>query len=178
MGKQCQTLFFGAPKSLQMVIVAMKLKEGYFLEGKLWPTETAYLKADKLPCQQRSIARVQLQQPGNQPEGVSGVHGRWCSLWLIVRNYMFISSFRFSFIDKSIRSEVWHFQFSPPRFTASGNHCSPTEFLLQQFSQNWLAIYYLLSLICPILNLWLHCNSCYISQFISYLSKSCLPLAS
>ena len=33
--KQCQTLFFGAPKSLQMVIVAMKLKDAYSLEGKL-----------------------------------------------------------------------------------------------------------------------------------------------
>ena len=36
--KQCQTLFFGAPKSLQMVITAMKLKDAYSLEGKLWPT--------------------------------------------------------------------------------------------------------------------------------------------
>ena len=35
--KQCQTLFFGAPKSLQMVIAAMKLKDAYSLEGKLWP---------------------------------------------------------------------------------------------------------------------------------------------
>ena len=31
-------LFFGAPKSLQMVIAAMKLKYAYSLEGKLWPT--------------------------------------------------------------------------------------------------------------------------------------------
>ena len=30
-------LFFWAPKSLQMVIAAMKLKDTYFLEGKLWP---------------------------------------------------------------------------------------------------------------------------------------------
>ena len=29
---------FGAPKSLQMVIAAMKLKDAYSLEGKLWPT--------------------------------------------------------------------------------------------------------------------------------------------
>ena len=29
---------FGAPKSLQMVIVAMELKDAYSLEGKLWPT--------------------------------------------------------------------------------------------------------------------------------------------
>ena len=27
--KQCQTLFSGAPKSLQMVIATMKLKDGY-----------------------------------------------------------------------------------------------------------------------------------------------------
>ena len=33
--KQWQTLFFGAPKSLQMVIAAMKLKDAYSWEGKL-----------------------------------------------------------------------------------------------------------------------------------------------
>ena len=33
--KQCQTLFWGAPKSLQMVIAAMKLKDTYSLEGTL-----------------------------------------------------------------------------------------------------------------------------------------------
>ena len=31
--KQCQTLFFGAPKSLKMVTAAMKLKDAYSLEG-------------------------------------------------------------------------------------------------------------------------------------------------
>ena len=36
--KQCQTLFFWAPKSLQMVIATMKLKDTYSLEGKLCPT--------------------------------------------------------------------------------------------------------------------------------------------
>ena len=29
---------FGAPKSLQMVTAAMKLKDAYSLEGKVWPT--------------------------------------------------------------------------------------------------------------------------------------------
>ena len=33
--KQCQTLFLGAPKSLQMVTAAMKLKDAYCLEEKL-----------------------------------------------------------------------------------------------------------------------------------------------
>ena len=32
--KQCQTLFFGALKSLQMVTAAMKLKDAYSLEEK------------------------------------------------------------------------------------------------------------------------------------------------
>ena len=36
--KQHQTLFFWAPKSLQMVIAAMKLKDAFSLEGKLCPT--------------------------------------------------------------------------------------------------------------------------------------------
>ena len=34
-GKQYQTLFWGAPKSLQMVTAAMKLKDTYLLEEKL-----------------------------------------------------------------------------------------------------------------------------------------------
>ena len=33
--KQCQTLFFWAPESLQMVTAARKLKDAYTLEGKL-----------------------------------------------------------------------------------------------------------------------------------------------
>ena len=41
-----------------------------------------------------------------------------------------------------------------------------------------LTIYYLLPLMCPIVNLWLHCNSCYTPQFTTYLPKSCLPLTS
>ena len=35
---ETETLFFGAPKSLQMVTAAMKLKDAYSLEGKLWST--------------------------------------------------------------------------------------------------------------------------------------------
>ena len=35
---EIETLFWGAPKSLQMVIAAMKLKDTYFLQGKSWAT--------------------------------------------------------------------------------------------------------------------------------------------
>ena len=37
-GKQWETLFSWAPKSLQMVITAMKLKDACSLEEKLWLT--------------------------------------------------------------------------------------------------------------------------------------------
>ena len=36
--KQWETLFFGTPKSLQMVTAAMKLKDAYSFKGKSWPT--------------------------------------------------------------------------------------------------------------------------------------------
>ena len=41
---------FQAPKSLQMVTAAMKLKDACSLEEKLWPTKTAYWKAEILLC--------------------------------------------------------------------------------------------------------------------------------
>ena len=37
-----ETLFLGAPKSLQMVTSAMKLKDASSFKEKLWPTETTY----------------------------------------------------------------------------------------------------------------------------------------
>ena len=36
--KQWETLFWKAPKSLQMVTAAVKLKDACSLEEKLWPT--------------------------------------------------------------------------------------------------------------------------------------------
>ena len=53
--KQCQTLFFWASKSLQMVTSAMKLKDAYSLEGKLCPIQIVHSKAETLLCQQRSV---------------------------------------------------------------------------------------------------------------------------
>ena len=37
-GETVETVPDWAPKSLQMVTAAMKLKDAYSLEGKLWPT--------------------------------------------------------------------------------------------------------------------------------------------
>ena len=36
-----------------MVMAAMKLKDAYSLEGKLWPTKIAYSKAETLHCQEK-----------------------------------------------------------------------------------------------------------------------------
>ena len=41
-------LYFQAPKSLQMMTAAMKLKDAYSLEGKLCSTQIAYSKAETL----------------------------------------------------------------------------------------------------------------------------------
>ena len=48
--KQWLTLFFWAPKSLQMVIAAMKLKGAYCLEGKIdsnWTNLDSYIKKQR-----------------------------------------------------------------------------------------------------------------------------------
>ena len=37
-GETVADFVFWVPKSLQIVITAMKLKDAYSLEGKLWPT--------------------------------------------------------------------------------------------------------------------------------------------
>ena len=47
-GNSVRLLFWGAPKPLQIVIAAMKLKDAYSLEGKFWPTYIAYSKAETL----------------------------------------------------------------------------------------------------------------------------------
>ena len=43
--KQCQTLFLGAPKSLQMVTAAMKLKDAYSLEESIFKSRDITLSA-------------------------------------------------------------------------------------------------------------------------------------
>ena len=83
MGKQwkrCQTLFFGAPKSLQMVIAAMRLKDTYSLEesmtnldsilkirGITLPTKVHLVKAMVLPvimygCESWTIKKAECRR--------------------------------------------------------------------------------------------------------------------
>ena len=77
--------------------------------GSCWPGSHQRLHVSS--SEKRPPARVQLQQPGNQPEEMSGVGKKWGRLSIFL-DCVFISSLRFSFIFyKSIRSEVWYFQF-------------------------------------------------------------------
>ena len=59
MGKQwkrCQTLFLGAPKSLQMVTAAMKLKDAYSLEGRMTNLDSIFKSRDiTLPTKIRLV---------------------------------------------------------------------------------------------------------------------------
>ena len=48
-------IFGGAPKSLQMVTAAMKLKDAYSLEGKLWPTSILKSRDITLPTKVRLV---------------------------------------------------------------------------------------------------------------------------
>ena len=54
--KQCQTLFFGAPKSLQMVIAAMKLKDAYSLKKVMTNLDSIFKSRDiTLPTKVRLV---------------------------------------------------------------------------------------------------------------------------
>ena len=54
--KQCQTLFFWALKSLQMVMATLKLKDAYSLEGKLTNLDSILKSRDiNLPTKVRLV---------------------------------------------------------------------------------------------------------------------------
>ena len=54
--KQCQTLFFLAPKSLQMVLAAMKLKDAYSLEEVMTNLDSIFKSRDiALPTKVRLV---------------------------------------------------------------------------------------------------------------------------
>ena len=54
--KQCQTLFFWAPESLQMVTAAMKLKDTYYLEEVMTNLDSIFKSRDiTLPTKVRLV---------------------------------------------------------------------------------------------------------------------------
>ena len=115
-----------------------------------------------------SAIKVQFQQPGIQTEEMTVSANEIASQFSM--DCLFIPSL----------TEVWHFQF--PFSQIYYLHKSLLLFKQSScFSDSLrisLIIYYLPLLMCPIVNLWLHCNSCYSPQFTTYLPKFCLPLTS
>ena len=76
--KQCQTLFLGAPKSLQMLIAAMKLKDAYSLEGNL-PART--WRSSLCPAHPCYSPLCSLTQDLAQ-QGGSSIIASMCNLYL------------------------------------------------------------------------------------------------
>ena len=110
--------------------------------------------------------------------------GEWCRRMRQPLSFFGLSVyFKFKILfytfTKTLGQRFDIFSSPSPRFIISINHCCSSEFLPQRFSLGIsLIIYYLPPLMCPIVNLWLHCNSCYIPPFTTYLPKSCLPVTS
>ena len=80
----CPTLFFGAPKSLQMVIAAMKLKDAYSLDGEGNGTPLQY------SCLENPM------DGGTWWAAVHGVAGSWTRL----------SDFTFTFHFHALEKEM------------------------------------------------------------------------
>ena len=124
----------------------------------------------------QTLARVQLQQPGNQPKGMGSVDEKRCSLSVFL-DCIFISSLRFSFIllqKHQVRDLTFSVPPDPDLLSPQITAAPQKEFLPQPYS-------YLLLLKCPCEYIVTHANvwaAYHIPQFISYLSKSCLPLVS
>ena len=62
-GKQWHTLFWGAPKSLQMMTAALKLKDAYSFEEKLWPIDSI-LKSRDITLQTKVCLVKAMVSPG------------------------------------------------------------------------------------------------------------------
>ena len=70
--KQCQTLFFWAPKSLQMVIAAMKLKDTYSFKGRRQWQPTPVLLPRKWMEEMKMLLLPWTEEPGRlQSMGVA-----------------------------------------------------------------------------------------------------------
>ena len=118
----------------------------------------------------------------NVPESSSSSQGFNLKRWPVLANEtasqvfldcLFISSlYSLLYFYKNISPEVWHFQ-----FPLSQIYCLHKSLLLFKQSSCFrdslgisLIIYYLPPLMCPIVNLWLHCKSCY-NPSVYYLSS-------
>ena len=71
--KECQTLFFCAPESLQMLTAAMKLKDAYSLEGKCYDQPRQHIKKQ----------RDYFANKGPSSQGCGFSSGQGCESWTI-----------------------------------------------------------------------------------------------
>src|SRR5574337_243365 len=93
--KQWLTLFWGAPKSLQMVIAAMKLKDAYSLERKLLTNLDSIFKSRDVTL----LAKVHLVKAMVFPVVMYG-----CESWTVKKTeYRRIDAFELWFSRRLLR---------------------------------------------------------------------------
>ena len=108
--KQWQTSFFGAPKSLQMVTAAMKLKDACSLEEKLWPTYSILKSRDiTLPI------KVHLAKVMVFPVVMYGCELDYKESWML-KNWCF-----WAVVLKTLESPLVCKEIQPVH--PKGNHC-------------------------------------------------------
>ena len=98
---------YWAPKSLQMVIAARKLKDTYSLEGKLWPTypPDSILKSRDITLP----TKVRLVKPMVYPVAMYG-----CESWTINKaEYRRIDVFELMFLEKTLESPLEYKEIHP-----------------------------------------------------------------
>ena len=93
--KQWQTLFLGAPKSLQMITAAMKLKDTCSLEEKLWPTRQHIKK------QRHYFAK---KGTSSQSYGFSSSHGQ---MWKLDHKKKKLSAKELMVLNYGVGEDSW-----------------------------------------------------------------------
>ena len=109
MGKQWLTLFFWAPKSLQMETAAMKLKDAYSFKGNLWPRQ-------HIQKQRHYFAN---KGPSSQGYGFSSGH-----VWMWDTCFCGIDAFELVVLEKTLESLglQWDPTSPPQRRSVLGVH--------------------------------------------------------
>jgi len=115
MGKQWETLFWGASKSLQMVIAAMKLKDAYSLEGK-WKWSRSIVSDLQQP---HKLQPARLLHPWDFPGKSTGV-GCHCLLHNIHTSALFKILFQY----RSLQSTEFPVLFSRTLLVTYFIYCS------------------------------------------------------
>ena len=110
MGKQWLTLFFKAPKSLQMVIAAMKLKDACSLDPSIFPSIRVFSNESVILIRWPKYWNFSFSNsPFNEYSGLISFRMDWLDLLAVQGTLKFSPTPQF----KSINSSALSFLYSP-----------------------------------------------------------------